>query len=230
MPARKHSPEDIALSLTLAVVASSPAPLLLLDGRLNIIAASVSFCEAFAASPADVPGQSLFELDAGAWDMAELRAFLTAIVAGEHSDDPCEIDFKRRKRATRNLLIQGKRLAYLDLAQTRILVAVSDVTGARADAALKEDALRQSGVLLQEVRHRVANSLQIIAAVLLKNARNTASEETRGHLTDAHQRVMSVAALERLLSTSGAGNFDVHAYFTSLCESIAASMIGAGGI
>lgn len=50
-------------------------------------------------------------------------------------------------------------------------------------------------------------------------------EETRGHLKDAHHRVMSVAALERLLSTSEDGDIEVHAYFTSLCESISASMI-----
>ncbi|CAN5170034.1 hypothetical protein BH10PSE1_BH10PSE1_18320 [soil metagenome] len=76
------------------------------------------------------------------------------------------------------------------------------------------------------MRHRVTNSLQIIASVLLQNARKTPSEETRGHLKDAHHRVMSVAALERLLSTSEEGDVDVHAYFTALCESITASMIG----
>ena len=122
--------------------------------------------------------------------------------------------------------MHAKRLAYLDLEQTRMLVAVSDITDARADAARLEDALRQDSVLLREVRHRVANSLQIIASLLLQNARRTESDETRGHLHDAHHRVMSVAALERLLSTSQGGDVEVHAYFTSLCENIAASMIG----
>lgn len=37
---------------------------------------------------------------------------------------------------------------------------------------------------------------------------------------------MSVAGLERLLSTSEDGDADAYAYFTTLCESIAASMIG----
>jgi two-component sensor histidine kinase len=130
------------------------------------------------------------------------------------------------RQPPRHLIVQARRLSYLDLDQTRILVAVADVTEARADAVLKENTLRENGVLLQEVRHRVANSLQIIASVLLQNARRTTSDETRGHLKDAHHRVMSVAALERLLSVSEDGDIEVQAYFRSLCENISASMIG----
>jgi two-component sensor histidine kinase len=151
---------------------------------------------------------------------------MTATVGGEDTVDAHDIELRQHRRPVRHLIAQARRLDYLDLEQTRILVAVSDVTHARADATLKEAALRESRVLLQEVRHRVANSLQIIASVLLQNARTTESEETRNHLQDAHHRVMSVAAVERLLSTSKDGDVQVHAYFTSLCESISASMIG----
>jgi hypothetical protein len=44
----------VALNLALAVVASSTAPLLLLDGDLTLIAASKSFCRAFQIDPASV--------------------------------------------------------------------------------------------------------------------------------------------------------------------------------
>lgn len=59
---------------------------------------------------------------------------------------------------------------YLDLENVRLLVTVSDVTGTRADERLKEDASRQNLILLQEVRHRVANSLQIIASLIMHTA------------------------------------------------------------
>ena len=226
MPARKHSSEDAALSLTLAVVSASPAPLLLLDSQLVVLAASLSFCEGFEASPTGLAGQSLFQLGTGEWDIPQLRALMTEAASRDGVAGPCEINFRRPRSPAQLLIVQARRLVYLDLAQTRILVAVTDVTEARADAALKDAALRQNSVLLQEVRHRVANSLQIIASLLLKNARQTGSDETRGHLKDAHQRVMSVAALERLLSTSEDGDVEVHAYFTTVCESITASMIG----
>ncbi|RAK58499.1 histidine kinase [Phenylobacterium hankyongense] len=218
--------EEAALSLTMAVVASSPGPLLLLDGAFNIVAASASFSEVFEIDPATAVGVSLFSLGAGEWNIPQLRSLLKATASGAATIEAYELDFKRPGRSTLCLVIHAQRLVYLDLANQRLLMAVSDVTAARADAKLKDEALRQNIVLLQEVRHRVANSLQIIASVLLQNAKKTESEETRGHLRDAHNRVMSVAALERQLSTSGAGEVELHAYFTELCDSIAASMIG----
>ena len=58
---------------------------------------------------------------------------------------------------------------------------------------------------MQEMQHRVANSLQIIASILLLKARTVQSEETRLHLRDAHQRVMSVAAVQQQLLASSHG-------------------------
>ena len=115
-----------------------------------------------------------------------------------------------------------------------ILLAFTDVTARRAierdkDNLLQqtEELLRQKQVLLQEMQHRVANSLQIIASILLLKARVVTSEETRHHLQDAHQRVMSVAAVQRHLNASdGIDQIDVESYLTTLCESLAASMVG----
>ncbi len=233
--------EQAALSLAMAVVASSPGPLLLLDGDLNIVAASASFAEAFDIDPASVAGRPLAALGAGEWAAPQLQALLDATASGAPTIEAYEMDLKRRGRKTRRLIIHAQRLVYLDLGNPRLLMAVTDVTDSRASAKAKDETLRQNLVLLQEVRHRVANSLQIIASVLLQNAKKTQSDETRGHLKDAHNRVMSVAELERQLTGSGDGHLDVGVYFTNLCASIEASMIrdhdlisldatGAGGV
>jgi chemotaxis protein methyltransferase CheR len=77
------------------------------------------------------------------------------------------------------------------------------------------------------MEHRVANSLQIIASILLLKARSVTSEETRQHLTDAHQRVLSVAEVQRHLHTStGVEEIDVVSYLSKLCSSLAVSMVG----
>jgi two-component sensor histidine kinase len=112
-----------------------------------------------------------------------------------------------------------------DRDRIRLLLAITDVTEARAEARQKDDLVREKAILLQEVQHRVANSLQIIASVLMQSARRVQSEEARGHLHNAHHRVMSIAALQRQLSTSRGGSVDLRPYLTQLCQSLGASMI-----
>ena len=73
--------------------------------------------------------------------------------------------------------------------------------------------LQQKETLLQEMQHRIGNSLQIIASILLLKARTVQSEETRLHLEKAHTRVMSIAAVQQHLCASDRG------------EQIAASLI-----
>jgi len=219
------STEGAALSLALAVVASSHGPLLLLDGDLRIVAASTSFFQTFEIDPTGAPGRALSSLGAGEWDVPQLRSLLAATLSGDAEIESYEMDLKPPGRGARRLVVHAQRLVYLDAENLRLVVAVNDVTDARASEREKEDALSQNRILLQEVRHRVANSLQIIASVLLQNARKTRSDETRGHLKDAHNRVMSIAALERQLAGSGEDQVELRAYFTSLCDSIGASMI-----
>ena len=78
-----------------------------------------------------------------------------------------------------------------------ILLAFEDITERRTSERALKSLLEQKDILLSEMSHRVANSLQIIASILLMKARNVQSDETRQHLEDAHRRVMSVASLQR---------------------------------
>jgi two-component sensor histidine kinase len=59
----------------------------------------------------------------------------------------------------------------------------------------------------------------------MQSARKVQSEETRLHLVDAHQRVMSVASLQKQLAVTKQGDVELRPYFKALCESIGASMI-----
>ncbi len=238
MAAHSYLPStDPGLSLALAMVVSSTAPLLLLDGDLNIVAASGSFCREFGISPDTTAGRQLFDLGQGEWDVPQLRCLLDATASGDAKVEAYEMDLKREGQASRCLVLNVQKLAYADQERMRLLVAVNDVTETRsnekkADAVRREsearnqELLRENEVLLQEIRHRVANSLQIIASVLMQNARRTSSEETRNHLRDAHQRVMAIADLQQQLASSTLGTVRLRAYLTKLCDTIAASMIG----
>ncbi|SUU90801.1 two-component sensor histidine kinase [Aminobacter aminovorans] len=220
-----HPTEHCEAASTLAVVMSSNEPLLFLSDTLRIIAASASFCRAFEIDPASVAGKLLGELGNGEWAMPKLVSLLTATATGSASIDAYEIDLKRPDLMTRQLVVNARTLDDGDLHHIRLLLAITDVTDMRAQARLKDNLVRDKAILLQKVQHRVANSLQIFASVLMQSARRVQSEEVRGHLHDARHRIMSIAALQRQLSTSAGGSVELRGYFTQLCQSLGASMI-----
>ena len=92
-----------------------------------------------------------------------------------------------------------------------------------------EELLRQKEVVLEEMQHRVGNSLHIIAGILLLKSRSGSgvSEETRLHLTDAYRRIMSIAAVqEHLHEARRDGQVEMDPYLSRLCESLAGSLVG----
>ena len=216
---------EAALSLALAVVGSSNAPLVLLDGELAVMAASATFCRAFDLDPGSVRGQSMFSLGAGEWDVPQFVSLLKATISGRAAIDAYEMDLKRPDQGSRRLVLNAHKLAYDDAERPRLLLSVVDVTDARLAAKLKDDMVREKAILLEELQHRVANSLQIIASILLQSARTVDSPETREHLSKAHHRVMSVAEVQKQLSASSLSDVELRDYFTDLCRSIGASMI-----
>jgi two-component sensor histidine kinase len=222
---RIQPPEATALSLMLAVIASSAAPLLLLDGELKIVAASASFCRDFQIEPASVPGNRFAGLGRGEWNVRQLTSLLEGTASGAAEVHAYEFDLKREGQAPRLLVMNAHKLDYVDKQNIRVLLAVADVTEARASEKLKDNLLREKAILLQEVQHRVANSLQIIASILMQSARNVQSDETRGHLRDAHSRLMSIAAVQKHLAASRLGDVELRTYFVQLCKSLGASMI-----
>lgn len=139
--------------------------------------------------------------------------------------DAYELDLRRPDHSVRHLVLNAHQLDYEDKVRVRLLLAVADVTEARANEKLKDDLIREKAVLLREVQHRIANSLQIIASVLLQSARRVQSEETRSHLKDAHSRVMSIASVQKQLAQSAKGDVALRPYISQLCASLAASMI-----
>lgn len=167
----------------LAVIASSSAPLLLLDGDLKVVAASASFCRAFQIDPASVTGKRFSALGRGEWGIPQLNALLEGTASGAAEVHAYEFALSLDGQDQRLLVMNAHKLDYDDKQQVRVLLAVADVTEARTSEKLKDNLLREKAILLQEVQHRVANSLQIIASILLQSARRVQSEGTSGTRT-----------------------------------------------
>jgi two-component system, sensor histidine kinase PdtaS len=212
-------------NMSIALISSSFSPLVLLNEDLTIIAASQSFCHAFDIECAGVTGKKLAALGKGEWNVRQLNSLLKATVAGNAAIDVYEMDLVREGRATLCLLINAHTLDYFEAESIRVVLSVTDVTSQRLAEKHKDDLVREKQMLLQEIQHRVANSLQIIASVLLQSARKVQSSESRDHLRDAHNRVMSIAMLQKHLSTASVEKVALATYFRDLCDSIGASMI-----
>lgn len=222
-----------AQALAMAIVDTIPEPFLVLNQDLRVLAASRCFYEVFEIEPADTRGRLLYSVGDGAWDIPVLRGLLERIIPEKGELVGFEVEHDFPNVGIKILLLNARLVAFSRASPPTILLAFRDITARRAielekDALLKhtEDLLDQQKMLLAEMQHRVANSLQIIASILLIKARAVSSEETRVQLNDAHQRVISVAEVQRHLHSSEAiDQIDVRSYLTTLCESLANSMV-----
>jgi len=219
--------EDNGHALAQAIVDTIREPLMVLDKDLRVVSANRSFYLTFTMNRQDVQGRPLYALGNGQWNIPELRLLLENIAPRHAVMEAYEVEQEFPGIGRRTMLLNARKVFYEDNAHTTILLGIEDITERRAREVELRDLLEQKEVLLQEMQHRVANSLQIIASILLIKARTVRSEETRLHLEDAHQRVMSVAAVQQQLHVSEpSAMIELGPYLTRLCETLAASMIG----
>ncbi len=211
-------------ALAQAIVDTVREPLLVLDKNLRVIAASRSFYATFRADPQVTQGRLLYTLGDGQWDIPALRTLLAKIVPEESVLEGFEVEHVFPNIGRRTMLLNARTVFSESNAHSALLLAIEDISERRATERELTHVLRQKELLLEEMQHRIANSLQIIASILLLKARSVQSDETRGHLQDAHKRVMSVAAVQQHLQASGRG--EPIAVAPKLCATLAASMIG----
>lgn len=216
-----------ACALAHAIVDTVREPLIVLNQDLRVVAASRSFYLKFKADPDNTEGKLLYELGSGEWNIPKLRLLLGKIIPEHGVMEDYEVEHEFSDLGQRTLCLNARQVFYQVGAHTNILLSIEDITDRRALEHQKDEHLRQKAVLLEELQHRVANSLQIIAAIILMKAKAVDSEETRHHLHDAHKRVMSIAAVQQHLhATATSGSVELVPYLTKLCEALAHSMIG----
>jgi chemotaxis protein methyltransferase CheR len=210
-----------------AIVDTVREPFLVLDKDLRVLAASRSFYSAFKVGLEDTQGRLLYTLGDGQWDIPKLHLLLEKIVPEHGVMEGYEVEHEFPGLGHRTMLLNARQVFYEGGSHTTILLGIEDVTAQRVLEREKDELLQQKDTLFEELQHRVSNSLQIIASIILMKARAVQSEETRLHLHDAHKRVMSIAAVQKQLHASGTtGSIEIGPYLSRLCESLATSMIG----
>ena len=223
-----------AQALALAIVDTLPEPFLVLDGELQLLAASRYFYDTFADDPTTAHGRSLFDLSEGKWDIPGLRQLLVTVILQHIPLENFEFEQNFGRLGSRTIQLNAFPLRDDSRESRMILLAIKDITERRETEREKqrllehtEELLEQQQTLLREMRHRIGNSLQIIASILLLKAGAVSSEETKNELRAAHQRVMSVATVQAHLSNSdGIERIEIGPYLTKLSAGLASSMVG----
>jgi len=223
-----------AQALALAIVDTLPEPFLVLDDTLHLLAGSRCFYEVFGENAANAHGRCLFDLSDGQWDIPGLRQLLATVAPQRTAVEGFEFEQTFAHLGKRTIQLNALPIRDDHGESRMVLLAIKDITERRVAEQEKqrllehtEDLLDQQRTLLREMQHRIANSLQIIASILLLKAGAVSSEETKNELRAAHQRVMSVAVVQGHLSASdGIEQIEMGPYLTKLSSGLAASMVG----
>lgn len=163
-----------------AIVETIGQPLLVLDEKFKVRSGNRAFYALFATHPGETEGRSLFELGAGHWDTPELRATLQ----GSHGSDgigSVTVDHEFAALGRRAMMVTTRRLARGGERPELILLAIDDMTA-------RHDAERHRDLLVDELRHRVKNTLATVQALAWQTARNspTLEEFTKGFSERLH--------------------------------------------
>jgi len=216
---------DDVHTLAQGIVDTIRDPLLVLDQHLRVVTANRAFCQTFRMTRQNIEDRAVYALGDGQWNIPALRFLLKNIAPLHTVMEGYEVEREFPGIGRRSMLLNAREVVSQRNARKLILLTIEDVTVRRAAEREMAELLRQKEMLLQEMQHRIANSLQIIASILLLKARTVQSEETRMHLRDAHQRIMSVAAVQQQLLTSSHGDpVYIGPYLSRLSQALAASM------
>ena len=219
--------------LTQAIVDTVRDPLLVLDCNFSVATASRSFLREFDVTLADVVGFSVYTILDGHFNVVGLATIIGKALPEHVASDDFEIDTLFPRIGQRNLIVSVSEVFFAKNVHKAILLSFHDVTQRRAIEREKaillaetEKLLEEKQVLLLEMRHRIGNSLQIIANILMLKTRATTSEEARKHLQDAYARVMSVATMQRHIDDAArTETVKLAPYFVTICDSLADSMV-----
>jgi len=171
-----------------------------------------------------VEGRHLYELGGGEWDIAELRTRL-AVVPGQGGWDGYEVETEFAGLGRRTIRLDARAMVPDSGPSTRMLVTITDVSERRSAELDMKNLIHRKEILLEEMSHRIGNSLTIIASILLMRARKTLHDETRDCLQDAYHRVLSVAAVQQQLRMAEVDVVDIDRYLADLCAQISTSIV-----
>jgi two-component sensor histidine kinase len=201
-------------------------------------------CAASAEEGLELSARQRFDVIALDHYMPGMGGFeaLTALVA---RGDPSPIVYVTGSEETRvavaalkagaaDYVVKTPGEEFFDLLDSAFRAALEQVR-LRRQALEADEALRASHqrlqVLLREVNHRVANSLQLVSAFVHLQAAAIQDEAARAALEDTQRRIDAIGQVHRRLYTSDdVESVDMQAYLAALVGELEESWTGGGAV
>jgi PAS domain S-box-containing protein len=197
--------------------------LLVLEPDLTIRFTNRAFCQTFAVAPEHTVGQKLYELGDGQWDIPRLRASLETIISGQKTIEAFEVDHVFPSIGRRVMALNARKVYRHGNNIKQILLAIEDVTERVRLERERSAAHERIGMLMQELTHRVKNSLQSIAAMVMIEARSHKSGQGKAALERVSHRIDAIGQLYAKLSKSDTVEaVDAATYLDDLCRDLVA--------
>jgi PAS domain S-box-containing protein len=218
---RNVNPMDLVESVREGILVLAP--------DLTIRFANRSFCQTFSVAPRQTVGRKLSEIGDGQWDIPKLRAALETIISGPGTIEAFEVEYVFPTIGARTMLLNARKVYRPRNKVQQILLAIEDVTERVTLEREHSVAHERIAMLLQELTHRVKNSLQVIASFVMIESRSQ-SPDGKAALERVSHRI---TALGQLYSTLSKANtieaVDAAAYLDELCRDLVASVQSEDG-
>jgi PAS domain-containing protein len=115
------------------IVETVREPLLILDSQLRVVSANRAFYSSFQTGAKQVDGEAIYDLGNGQWDIPALRTLLEEIIPRDSSFNDYRVEHEFPKIGHRVMLLNARRIPAQDDAPALVLLAIEDVTGAKAE-------------------------------------------------------------------------------------------------
>jgi two-component sensor histidine kinase/PAS domain-containing protein len=207
-------------------------PLLVLDGDLQIIAVSRAFYLKFKVDAEQAIGKNLADLGNGQWANAELIRLLEEIVPDSSTMEDYEITHDFPQIGKRTVCLNARKIFSEGNNTKTLLLAMEDVTERRRLEAERDRALDQSNRLLDELNHRVMNSMSMIGAVISMEGRTLSDDECKAAFMRMRNRIEAIGTLYRTLSrTQAVDCIKADGYLTEIIrDAVTAMEVSPGAI
>src|SRR5450631_977063 len=198
---------------------------LVLEPDLTVSFANRSFCRTFAVAPEHIVGRKLYEIGNGQWDIPKLRTSLKTIISGQKTIEAFEVENFFPSIGQRILAFNARKVYQPSNKIKQILLAIEDVTERARLEREHAAAHERIGILLQELTHRVKNSLQFIASMVRLEARSNKSGEAKAALERVSHRITALGQLYSKLSKADTVEaVDAATYLDELCRDLIESV------